>query len=345
MLKNKDLAEMVPALLAWFDANARILPWRENSDPYRVWVSEIMLQQTRVETVKPYFDRFMRALPEVQSLAAAPLDQVLKLWEGLGYYSRARNLHRAAQVIVEQHGGVFPQTPEEIQALPGVGDYTAGAIGSICFGLKTPAVDGNVLRVMARLTGFTEPVQTQAAKKHFTCLLAEIYPENRADAVTQSLMELGAMVCVPNGAPRCGECPVRHLCEAYHIEKTTEIPVKLPKKPRRKEQKTVFLLYCRGKLALCRRAESGLLGGLWELPNTAEFLSPAQARDWLIVQGLRCISIKAGRTGKHIFTHIEWEMQSFVCECAEESSAFFWADEQDLQQNLTLPTAFQILLQ
>ena len=246
-----DVYEKLPgALLPWYEANRRDLPWRRDREPYHVWLSEIMLQQTRVEAVKGYYLRFLDALPSIPDLADADPDALHKLWEGLGYYSRVRNLQKAARVIVEQYGGVFPSDHAAIRALPGIGDYTAGAVASICFGQPTPAVDGNVLRVTSRVDACYDPITDPKVKKAVGARLAAVYPAGRCGDFTQSLMELGATVCVPNGAPHCEVCPCRDFCRARALGCQTELPVKAAKKERRVEEKTVFLLRCGERVAL-----------------------------------------------------------------------------------------------
>lgn len=336
--------EIVSTLLRWYDENSRVLPWRENTAPYRVWVSEIMLQQTRVEAVIPYYERFLARLPDIQSLAEADEGLLHKLWEGLGYYSRVRNLQKAARLILELHGGVFPSDHAEILALPGIGAYTAGAISSICFGQPTPAVDGNVLRVMARLTGCEADIASPAVKRQFTALLKQIYPAGRCGDFTQSLMELGAVLCLPNGKPRCTDCPLAFFCRARADGTTLSLPVKSKKPPRKKEKKTVFLLLCKGRLALRQRPKRALLGGLWELPNTEGHLSRREAEALLEAWGLDFSEIKKGPGRKHIFTHIEWEMESLIVRCENTPEAFTWANAEQLTHELALPSAFRPFL-
>ena len=253
----QQLKVLPPPLLAWYDENRRVLPWREQVSPYRTWVSEIMLQQTRVTAVLPYFDRFMAALPTVAALADAPEQQFMSLWQGLGYYSRARNLQKAAQVIMTRHGGVFPDTYEGLTALPGVGDYTAGAIASIAFGQPVPAVDGNVLRLAARLTGCHDNVLEPKTRARFRRWMAEVIPSDRPGAFNQALMDLGAMVCLPNGAPLCEQCPARTFCTACEKGLQRQLPVREKKTARRVEQRTVFLLRRDGAAALRQRPEAG----------------------------------------------------------------------------------------
>ena len=237
------------SLIGWYRKNKRSLPWRDTGDPEDVWISEIMLQQTRVEAVKEYFIRFREALPDAAAIAACPDDRLMKLWEGLGYYSRARNLKKCAQVLVEQYGGKLPADHGELLKLPGIGPYTAGAIASIAFGLPVPAVDGNVLRVWARITGCTDDIALDATKRLFTWEIAALLElmsrstgDFRAGDYNQALMELGATVCVPNGAPLCGHCPMNHRCEALSEGLTGLIPLKSGKKPRRREERTILVI-------------------------------------------------------------------------------------------------------
>ena len=238
------------SLLHWYDYNKRILPWRENKDPYRIWISEIMLQQTRVEAVKPYFDRFMEVLPTVYDLAKVDDDRLMKLWEGLGYYNRARNLKAAAQTIVEEYGGQLPADYDKLLSLKGIGMYTAGAIGSIAFELQVPAVDGNVLRVLTRLWGDDSDILKDKTKKAMGRRVMEFMPEDRPGDFNQALIELGATVCVPNGQPLCDQCPWDTVCKAYKEDLIDQLPVKTPKKARRIEHKTVFLLECGEQIAI-----------------------------------------------------------------------------------------------
>ena len=329
-------------LLGWYAAGHRALPWREDHEPYHVWLSEVMLQQTRVEAVKGYYRRFLAELPDIPALAACPPDRLAKLWEGLGYYSRMRNLQKAAQVIVSAHGGVFPREYDAIRALPGVGDYTAGAIASICFGLPEPAVDGNVLRVLSRVTDDAAPVTDAAVKREYAARLREIYPAGRCGDFTQSLMELGATVCGPNSQPQCALCPLASLCLARANGTALLRPVKAPKKEKRTEEKTVFILRCGTRIAVRRRPEQGLLAGLWELPNVDGKCSAqqalAQAERWGVHPRELCRSSEK----THIFTHIRWELRGFYIECAEAAPLFTWVDPARFRQDIALPTAFRI---
>lgn len=336
---------IVEPLLAWYETAKRDLPWRRTRDPYRIWVSEIMLQQTRVEAVRGYYARFMEALPNVQALAAADEQLCLKLWEGLGYYSRVRNLHRAAQTVCEEYGGQLPNSHAALLKLPGIGDYTAGAISSIAFGERVPAVDGNVLRVTARLTEDYRPITDTAVRADLRTQIAEIVPEGRAGVFNQAMMEIGATVCIPNGAPHCPECPLSHLCIGYLSGTAATLPVKAAKKPRRIEPRTVFVLRAGELTALRRRPKKGLLAGLWELPSAEGTLTPEQANACLEDWGLRPERLLSLRPEKHIFTHIEWHMTGYCAECGEPAADFVWVSPAQLREEYALPSAFRPFLE
>ena len=333
-----ELRQLPVPLLVWYRENARPLPWRSDPTPYHVWVSEIMLQQTRVAAVLDYYRRFLEAAPDAAALASLSQDQLMKLWQGLGYYSRARNLQKAAKQITECHGGVFPNTYEEIRSLAGVGDYTAGAVASIAFGLPVPAVDGNVLRVTARLSGDSGDITTPAMKKRVTAALAEVIPLDAPGDFNQALMELGATVCLPNGAPLCERCPAAHLCRAFQEGRTGELPVKAAKKARRVEERAVYLLFFRDRVALRRRPDRGLLAGLWEYPN-----EPADGTDWPARWGLSVPVLEKAGTGKHIFTHIEWRMTALAGEPdgPDLPEGWVWADRAALRDTYAVPNAFR----
>ncbi len=332
---------MLAPLLAWYPAHKRDLPWRKDRDPYHVWVSEIMLQQTRVEAVKGYYKRFLDALPDIRALAECPRDRLLKLWEGLGYYNRVRNMQKAAVQIMEEHGGAFPQDYDSIRKLSGIGDYTAGAVSSICFGLPEPAVDGNVLRVMARLQEDHRNILSPQFKAHVTAQLRQVYPQADCGMLTQALMELGATVCIPNGAPHCAACPLAHLCMTRRQGNAEHLPIREKKTKRRTEEKTVFVLQCGGKIAIRRRENRGLLAGLWELPNAEGFLEVQEAvrlcEDW----GVKLQEVEKIVERRHIFTHITWEMRGMFLQCAAESPEFVWASPEELAEVYSLPTAFR----
>ena len=337
--------DAVQALLLWYQQNKRDLPWRHTSDPYRIWISEIMLQQTRVEAVKPYYARFLEACPDVAALAKIPEEQLMKLWEGLGYYSRARNLQKAARVMVERHSGVMPKTYEELLKLPGIGEYTAGAIASIAYGLRVPAVDGNVLRVLARVSGTSADITLPETKKEFREQLSRVVPTKAGD-FTQSLIELGATVCAPNRKPMCEVCPLSNCCAAYREGKTQEIPVRSPKKPRRVEAKTVFLIRDGDRTALHKRPQKGLLSGLYELPNTEGHLIEDEVLSYLRSLGFEPLRIHRVEDAKHIFTHIEWHMIAYDVRITPEfdglhgQSGMLLVPNEELHQKYAIPSAF-----
>lgn len=338
---EQHLALIVQPLLAWYGANARILPWREQPTPYHVWISEIMLQQTRVEAVKPYFDRFVRTLPDMAALAHAPIEQLLKLWEGLGYYSRVRNLQKAAGLMLDKYGGELPRSYEELRTLPGIGPYTAGAIASIAYGIPVPAVDGNVLRVVARLTACSEDIGKESVKKQMAGMLKQILPDDRTGDFNQALMELGAMICLPRGAAKCACCPVAGLCLARELDIVTTLPVKAVKKARRQEQKTVFVILAQGRVALKQRPAKGLLAGLWELPNENSCLTTAKAQELLALWGVRVDAIYKLPAAKHVFTHLEWQMTGYAVYAANCPAGLIWLKPEQLTEHLALPTAFK----
>ena len=340
-MEKPDIFACLPgALLPWYEANRRDLPWRKDKDPYHIWVSEIMLQQTRVEAVKGYYARFLEQLPTIADLANADDEQLHKLWEGLGYYSRVRNLKKAAGEILERHGGVFPKTHKEISDLSGIGPYTAGAICSIAFNLPTPAVDGNVLRVVSRLTNDNTPIDRPAFRKQITENLAAIYP-SRAGDFTQALMELGATLCGPNRKPDCSNCPCNAFCLGYARGTAEKLPVKKAKPQRRREDRTVFILSCDDFYALHKRPEAGLLAGLWEFPNVPGKLSVTEAIDAVEDMGIKTKDIIRKVEKKHIFTHIEWHMSGIYMDVREQNGEFVWMHRDRIREEAALPTAFR----
>lgn len=330
-------------LLLWYTKNARALPWRADRKPYHVWISEIMLQQTRAETVAGYYTRFLFRLPDIAALAQAGEEELLKLWEGLGYYNRVRNLQKAARLIMEKYDGVFPSKYADIRALPGIGDYTAGAISSICFEQPQPAIDGNVLRVYARLTASDLPIDLITVKKQTAAALAAVYPAGHCGDFTQSLMELGATVCVPR-TPKCGACPVRSICTANQKQIADKLPVKQPKKEKRVEWRTVFFFRCEDKIALCKRKQTGLLSGLWQLPDLPGTLSVKEALEKAGQFGVCPTAILREIHRAHIFTHIRWEMTCFVIDCGAMPNCFTWAAAEEIGRRYALPTAYRQFL-
>ncbi len=308
---------LAEAVVAWYRQNARDLPWRREVTAYRVLVSEIMLQQTRVEAVKPYFERFLAALPTVEALAAADDETLHKLWQGLGYYSRARNLRRAAIAVCERHGGVIPRTPPELLALPGIGPYTAGAIAAFAYGVPAPAVDGNVLRVISRLLGETGDILSPPVRARLTDAVADLVPADAPSEFGQGLIELGALVCVPNAAPRCELCPLSDACTARRDGSWDEIPYRAPKRPRKIERRTVLVVRSGDRVLLSKRPDRGLLAGLWEFPSLEGDASEADALARVRALGLEPIRIEPTVRAKHIFTHIEWQMTGYLVTVAE----------------------------
>ena len=336
-----SLFAMLPgALLPWYASNCRQLPWRKDKDPYHVWVSEIMLQQTRVEAVKEYYKRFLQALPTVDALAHCEDERLMKLWEGLGYYSRVRNMKKAAVMIVDAYDGLFPKEHEKVLALPGIGVYTAGAICSICYDAPTPAVDGNVLRVIARITDDKTPIDSEGYKKQVQARLAEVYP-SQAGAFTQALMELGATHCGPNKKAECDACPCNHFCLARLHGTADMLPVKTPKKQRREEDRTVFIFCCDGQYALTKRPFKGLLAGLWQFPDVMGKLEPQQALAEAEAMGLQPEQLHRQSDRIHIFTHVQWNMRGYYIDVKQKQGDFTWFTPQQLNSEAALPTAYR----
>lgn len=335
-----------PALLDWFYKNHRILPFRTDPSPYHVWLSEIMLQQTRVSAALPYYERFLAALPDIPALAACEEEKLHKLWEGLGYYSRVRNLQKAARIVCEQYGGQLPADYDALRALPGIGDYTAGAIASISFGIPVPAVDGNVLRVFSRLYNDPAAVTEPAVKKAFTARVMEHQPPDEPGDYNQALMELGALVCVPNGAPLCEKCPLAHLCAARAAGTALELPRKAAPKPRRLQPVTLALLESPAGFLLQQRPQKGLLAGLWQpVLWEGEALAAGEVLARLQAMGVNTgtAAPEALPAAKHIFSHIEWHMNGILLHVpAQDAPAgCVWASREALQAEYTLPGAFK----
>lgn len=339
------LDEIAEPLLAWYDGGRRILPWREDPSPYHVWVSEIMLQQTRVEAVKPYYDRFMQALPDIEHLAAAEEEELLKLWEGLGYYNRVRNLNKAAQMVIAEYGGDMPSGYEELIRLPGIGSYTAGAISSIAYGKRVPAVDGNVLRVLTRLCCDARDIMQQSVRRQIEEELKPVIPAERAGDFNQALMELGATVCVPNGTPHCEECPWQKLCQAHEKGEELRFPHKAPKKPRTIEEKTVLIIRDDSRTALRKRGDSGLLAGMYEFPCLEGKLSGKQVLSYLKQEGLSVLKIEKLRESKHIFSHKEWHMIGYMVRVDElapriGNEKLLFVEKNETKSRYPIPSAY-----
>ncbi|MCD8336423.1 MAG: A/G-specific adenine glycosylase [Lachnospiraceae bacterium] len=358
MTEEKLLREIQKPLVKWFEKNARVLPWREHPFPvpmsaspdraYAVWVSEIMLQQTRVEAVKPYYMRFMDELPDIRALAGCPEDALLKLWEGLGYYSRVRNMQKAARVVMEKYDGRLPGQYEELLTLPGIGSYTAGAIASIAYGQAVPAVDGNVLRVISRVTENADDISKQSVKKSVEDALRAVMPQACPGTFNQALMELGALICVPNGAPLCENCPVRYLCRANLDGRQTEYPVKAAKKSRRIEERTVLVIRDSAHAAICRRPARGLLAGLYELPNYPGHLTEKEAAECAARNGFSPLRVRPLPEAKHIFSHVEWHMSGYFVLVEDEKESresqgedhLIFLKPETIRENYPIPSAF-----
>lgn len=344
--RQERLKAMVDPLLSWYGEHARILPWRDNPTAYQVWISEIMLQQTRVEAVKPYFYRFVEALPDVRALADVEEQRLLKLWEGLGYYNRARNLKKAAELVVKDYGGELPASFEELVKLPGIGSYTAGAIASIAYGIPVPAVDGNVLRVITRVLADREDILKQSVKQRIEETLKTVIPEGKASEFNQGLIEIGAIVCVPNGQPRCKECPLESVCLGKRMGLLDVIPYKAPKKPRKVEERTVLLIESGQQIAIQKRPDHGLLASLYEFPNYEGVWKKedvaACLEKILGQQELRghIRNIEEAGESKHIFSHVEWHMTGYRISMENIPSAYISVEKQEIFEKYPLPNAF-----
>ena len=339
------LDKIVTPLLSWYDRYHRNLPWRAEKNPYYIWISEIMLQQTRVEAVRPYFDRFITALPTVHDLAVCPDDQLLKLWEGLGYYNRARNLKKAAQQIEECYDGALPADYEKLLGLQGIGAYTAGAIASIAWDIPVPAVDGNVLRIWARLTACDEDILKDKVRKRAQNELVKVMPRTRSGDLNQAFMDLGSSLCLPKGQIGCEKCPLVFACEARKRGLTGVLPVRKKPKERRIEERTVLIIRDGERIALHKRPEKGLLAGLYELPGMAGYASETEVLDYIQEKQLLPLYIEPLAEAKHVFSHVEWRMKGYLIRVAalEEQKAGDWlfADTDTVQQQFPLPSAFR----
>ncbi len=345
--KYKDFHQ---ALLSWYDIHRRILPWREDPKPYHIWLSEVMLQQTRVEAVKSYYNRFLSILPDIAALAAADEDRYMKLWEGLGYYSRVRNLHKGALYVTEHFGGELPASFALLQQIPGIGPYTAAAIASIAFQKKVPAVDGNLLRIFARLQMYAEDIKAPAAKKEAFSFYLDRMPDMRTGDFNQALMDVGALLCLPKGKALCSLCPLSPFCLSHARGKEQDFPYIPPKAKRKTEYKTVLLIHDRDKIALRKRPDKGLLASLYEFPNMEGLKSRDEVLDFLKSLGIQALKIKTLPESRHIFTHKEWCMQGFEIFTDElqemsipaKQKAFLYMDLRDMQERCAIPSAFAV---
>lgn len=345
LLEPQGLRALSEPLVEWFRNHKRTLPWREDPSAYRVWVSEIMLQQTRVEAVRPFYDRFMKELPTVEKLAEVEEEKLLKLWEGLGYYNRVRNMQKAARQIMEEFSGEFPRDYEQIRSLSGIGSYTAGAIASFAYGIPKPAVDGNVLRVLSRILASEDDIMKQSTKTKMEYMLESVIPKEAASDFNQGLIELGAIVCVPNGVAKCEECPVRHLCRARKLGKVMELPVKSKAKARKVEKRTIFVFQDGENVAIRKRPAKGLLAGMYEFPSRDGHLSEEEALAFCREIGLAPLRIKSLGAAKHIFSHVEWNMIGYKIrvdelekKCTEK---MLFVHPEDIQENYPIPAAFE----
>ena len=339
MLKN-----IVRPLLAWYEKNKRDLPWRREKNPYYIWVSEIMLQQTRVEAVKPYFERFIAKLPTVEALAACPEDSLLKLWEGLGYYNRVRNMQRAARRVTEKYGGRLPADVKLLRELPGIGEYTAGAIASIVWDIPVPAVDGNVLRIWARLTASRDDVLRQSVRRRAAGELAAVMAKKGSGELNQAFMDLGSSVCVPGEQAGCDRCPLAFICEAHKKGITAKLPVRKKAASRRLEAYTVLVVRDGSRVAFRKRPAKGLLAGLYEFPSLPGHASGEDVLAFLEGRGLEPLYIERLEPAKHIFSHIEWRMEGYLVRVAaledRESEDWIFADTGTAEREYPLPAAF-----
>ncbi|MBA4701745.1 MAG: DNA/RNA nuclease SfsA [Ruminococcus sp.] len=346
VLGRPVLKEAAIPIIEWYRRNKRDLPWRHNVSAYHVWISEIMLQQTRVEAVKRYYERFLEALPTIKDLAEVKEDKLLKLWEGLGYYNRVRNMQKAAQQIMADYQGEFPATYEEIRSLKGIGSYTAGAVSSFVYGLPRPAVDGNVLRVVSRLTASRDDIMKAGVRTRIEREIEEVIPSDAASDFNQGLIELGAIVCMPNGDPRCGECPVCHLCQGKLLGIEKELPVKTKAKARRIEKRTVLVLKDGDSLAIKKRPPKGLLAGLYELPNLEGHLNRKEVVEYCHSIGLSPLHIKKAEDAKHIFSHVEWHMIGYEIKVDELekncSQDMIFAPRLEIKEKYSIPSAFEV---
>lgn len=345
-MENQERKEFAEKVLTYYRSHRRVLPWREHPLPYYVWLSEIMLQQTRVETVIPYFERFVKKFPTIKDLAKGEEEDLMKLWEGLGYYSRARNLQKAAKEIVRNYDGSLPSSKKELMSLPGIGPYTAGAIASIAFGNRETAVDGNLIRVASRILSYGDSVTKVSGKKIIEHFWQEVLPQKNAGDFNQAIMDIGSTICLPNGTPRCELCPISSHCRAYQNGNPMDYPKREEKKPRRIEEKTVWILYRDEEIAFEKRERDGLLAEMWQFPMAEGHLDEEEARAWLLERDFFAIRMVKGPVAKHVFSHIEWKMVSWkvfldnISVNEHSTDDFSWFSKQEMDE-ITLPTAFR----
>lgn len=339
--QETEIEDFQDKILGWYKSNRREMPWREEPSPYRIWISEIMLQQTRVDTVIPYFNNFMKRYPTIESLASSDEDELMKYWEGLGYYSRIRNIRETAINIVLNYNGQIPETYEELIKLKGIGEYTAGAIASEAFGQKVAAVDGNVFRVFARLTASEEDLRNLKFQKHLKEAVKSVLPEREIGDFNQGLIELGALICIPNGSPKCGLCPVKDLCLSNKLNLQDRIPFKSKAKQRIIQEKTVFILQFEDKFAVRKREDQNLLAGLFEIPNVEGFYNPDEAKIVVEEMGFDVSDLHVIKDRKVIFTHIEWLLQGYYVHVKNKNEQYIFETKENIVQKYTLATAFR----
>lgn len=344
-----DIEHFSIPLLRWYDENKREMIWRDHAEPYYIWLSEIMLQQTRIEAAKDYFVRFTTELPDIRSLASVSEERLMKLWEGLGYYNRARNLKKTAEILVAEYDGELPADFDKLLALPGIGPYTAGAIASMAFGIKAPAVDGNVLRVVMRYLRCGDDISKIPVRRKVEKMICEVMPERPGD-FNQSIMELGEVVCIPNGAPLCDRCPLRETCQARAFQCQEEYPKKAEKKPRRIEQRTIYVYEYGGRIGIRKRPEKGLLAGLYEFPAKESFQTMTELKEECEERGFSGSLIASLGEAKHIFSHVEWHMRGFHILLGKETpetelpKEIQFVTREELEHIYVLPVAFHPFL-
>ncbi len=344
-----ELGALVEPLCSWYEKNKRSMPWRDDPSPYHVWLSEIMLQQTRIEAARAYYERFTKRLPDVNALAEVSEEELLKLWEGLGYYNRARNLQKAAKLVMERYEGQLPADYDLLLELPGIGNYTAGAIASIAYGVPAPAVDGNVLRVTMRYLNCEDDIMKISVRRNMEQAVMEVIPASCPGEFNQALMELGEVVCIPNGRPMCEQCPLAGQCQGHMAGREMELPKKPDKKARRIEKKTILVFRQGEQVGICRRPDRGLLAGMWEFPSLEGHYTISRMKEWLEKQGILFSSLKEMKEGRHIFSHVEWHMQGYEIVLPEGQPqdvvfGLLWCDLEQLQKQYPIPVAYHIFL-
>ena len=347
---NKTFKEDSIKIISWYKNNQRILPWRENNNPYNVWISEVMLQQTRIEAVIPKYLAFMYELPNIHALASVNDDKLMKLWEGLGYYSRARNLKKCAIAIENNYNGIFPSDKKELMKLPGIGFYTAGAISAISFGNPVSAIDGNVLRVYSRYIAYKEDIRDKEVSLRFSKEIESTIQDFDSDSVrlfTQGIMELGEVICIPNGKPHCDKCPLSNNCKAYKNNLINSIPYKSKLNKRKIINKTVFIIHDSNTYFMHKRDSNGLLANLFEFVNVDKFLKENEVNDYIQNLHFTVISIKKSVNSKHIFTHLEWNMQAYEIEVSYNNQPldnhYYYLTKEEIQL-ISIPSAFNAYL-